>query len=843
MARKRNTRAAAIAVAAAAAVVAVPQAGAAADPSPAGIPKLTAQGVAGLAAPGRTKQVAVSATAQSTLAEHGIAADATSPVATIMETGTDPFRSQQWGLDAVKSPAANTASTGTGVTVAVIDSGVAKVQDLSGKILTGKDFLATGDGTNDQNGHGTGIASIIAATTNNAYGMAGVAPDVKILPVRVCDANGSCPMDSVAAGVLWAVDNGAQVINMSLGGGSTPALTSAIAYAAAHQVFVAAAAGNSAESGNPVMYPAGYDSVMAVGAVDSGKARASFSEFGPQVDIAAPGVGVVQAAPGEKWVLASGTSEASPHVAAAAALAKSYKPSITVGGMIVAMANSATDIGDQGRDDQFGSGLLDTSKLLATLGATVTTPAPAAPVPSAPATKAPVVQSLSPAMGSADGGTSVSITGTGFTSLDRDDPNAVLFGDVPAASFVVESATKITAVAPAGSGQVVVKAVNSVGASTGATKFSYRTPLGAEFDDGIVAKPSGGTIIPVTVTGGTAGATAKDFTAEKITAKLGAVAAPVAWVDETHLKITAPATTNANSVSLQLFHDGVPGPVSTSAVNYPPAVSVVSPSKVSGAGGSTVTITGAGFSGVDPSDPAGVTFGGVNADSFTVVSPTKITAVVPAGDNGPAAVNVRTSGGVSPDSAAARVTYRSVLGLTVPQDAAAKASGGTVLTLEVTGGTIGADARAFTAENIAVMNGKNRLTTAWADESHVKVTLPPSTADYVDVTVSHDGYPGDAARIPYVRLITSMSAVSDTVAGGKKVTIKLAGTDLANASDFMFGDNAADCAKQGTGTAITFVCTAPPASAAGPTWVSFAAGSGTQSRFTAASTFSYTDIG
>jgi subtilisin family serine protease len=776
----------------------------------------------------------ITTTARNELASRGITPAPSSPIATI--TGTDTFRSQQWGYDAIKTPAANTASTGTGITVAVVDTGVARVADLSGKILPGKDFIATGDGTADPNGHGTGVASIIAATVGNSAGLAGIAPNTRILPVRVCDAAGACPVDTVAAGITFAADNGAQVINVSIGGASTPALTAAVAYAESKGVTVAASVGNSAEKGNPVLYPGGYDTVIGVAATDNAGNRAVFSETGPQVDIAAPGVGIVQAAPGDKYVLASGTSQASPHVAAVAALAKSYKNTLTPADIRALVTGTAADLGPAGRDDQFGAGLLDAAKAMTALGATVTNPGPPTPNPTAPAVL-PVVTSAAPATGTGEGGSVVTVTGTNLNTA-----TGVMFGDTPATSFTIVSPAKLTAVTPAGAGTVVIKVVNNTGTSVSATvKYTYRAPLGADFTDGVQAKTAGGTIIPVTVTGGTAGATLKDFTAAKITAKVGGLTAPVTWTGPAGLKVTAPATTKAGAAAIQLFHDGIAGPLSTAKVNYPAAVTAISPAKVSTAGGTTVTITGTGFLGVDTTDPSSVTFAGIPATSFTVKSATQIVAVTPPGTNGPAPVTVRTTAGPSAALPAARIAYRSVLGLTVADGTAVKASGGPVI-LEVTGGTIGTNVKEFTAEAITITAGTTKLPATYVDPTHVKVTLPASANQQTTLTIMHDGIAGGQVTIGYAPVITSLSATSDTIAGGKQVTIRAAGAGITAATAFRFGDNPATCTAKGAGTAMTFTCTVPPAGQAGPTWVSFTTATGTPSRFTAAATFSYTDL-
>jgi hypothetical protein len=458
--------------------------------------------------------------------------------------------------------------------------------------------------------------------------------------------------------------------------------------------------------------------------------------------------------------------------------------------------------------------------------------------------KVPVITSISPASGNADGGTAVTITGSLLNTLDPTGNSAILFGDLPARKVEVVSATKVTAYAPAGAnGPVVVTANNSVGSSTGKVTFTYRGELGVTFTDGVAAKPAGGTVISVQVSGGTVGDSAKSFAAEKITAKVGTAAATVAWVDSTDLKITAPPTTNASAVPITLFHDGVAGPASTEMVDYTPVVASVQPAKINALGGDTVTITGLGFGGVDADDASSVTFGDADATSFTVVSPTKITAVAPAGADGAAPISVRTSGGTSADVASARVAYRMPLGVTVPDGTVAKSGGGTAVTFEVTDGTIGDTAKDFAAQGVALMAGKAKLAATWIDSTHLKATVPATDGDYIDVTLVHDGIGGAPLRINYVPVVASMTATSGPVGGDTKVTIKVAAAGGADPSSFVFGTVSATCTQLGTGKAASYACVVPPAGQAGPVWVSFTSANGVASGFTAVATYAYTDLG
>ncbi|WP_248293806.1 S8 family serine peptidase [Actinoplanes sp. TBRC 11911] len=315
--------------------------------------------------------------------------------------GDDPLRAQQWDLARMSAPQAWTRSTGAGVTVAVVDTGVDSTHpDLAGQVLPGGDFITGTEGAAvDPNGHGTHVAGTIAAVAGNNVGVSGVAPNAKILPVRVLGADGRGYTSTAAAGVVYAADHGADVINLSLSSTTpTDAMTNAVAYAHAKNVVVVAAAGNARGQGSPISYPAASDGVIAVAATDSADGVATFSNRGSYVDVAAPGVNIVSTRPGNLYARMSGTSMAAPHVAAVAALVRSAYPALSPDQIESALKSSAVDLGPAGRDDDFGAGLVDASAALTSLAP----PAPIVPAvtketnppaePKAPATQAPATQ-------------------------------------------------------------------------------------------------------------------------------------------------------------------------------------------------------------------------------------------------------------------------------------------------------------------------------------------------------------------------------------------------------------------------------------------------------------------
>jgi len=314
--------------------------------------------------------------------------------AAVQALADDPYRSQQWDLGKMNVPAASAKSTGSGVTVAVIDTGVdASHPDLAGQVLPGIDIVAggtTGVAT-DPNGHGTHVAGTIAALTGNGVGVASVAPGVKILPVRVLNANGSGYMSDAATGIVWAADHGANVINMSLGSSAqVSAVTNAIAYARSKGVTVVAAAGNSRTSGSPTSYPAADAGVIAVAATDSADTVAYYSNQGSYVDVAAPGSSITNTYPVAmgSYVVMSGTSMASPHVAAEAALLKAYNKSLTPDQIEKAIESTTVDLGTAGKDTDYGYGRIDAAAALAAVAPTSSAPS-TTPTTAVPTTKAP----------------------------------------------------------------------------------------------------------------------------------------------------------------------------------------------------------------------------------------------------------------------------------------------------------------------------------------------------------------------------------------------------------------------------------------------------------------------
>ena len=318
---------------------------------------------------------------------------------------TDPYVGLgQWGakkiqldkaIDAITTPLAP-------VTVAVLDTGVdATHPDLSGAVLGGTTFLGNASteclsgvspiGTDD-NSHGTHVAGIIAARANNNAGIVGVAQNARILPVKALDCTGSGSISDIATAIVYAVDHGARLINISLGSSSDSlTLQNAVQYATQHNVLIVAAAGNCGilstrclNQQNLVEYPAAYADVLGVGATSMDDSIASFSTQGAQVGVSAPGVRIVSSVPNYRtyqsdhggttgYAAFSGTSQATPYVTGLAALLLGIDPTLNVTQLLARLRTTSDDLGVAGVDTAFGAGRVNALR-----AATATLPVTAA---------------------------------------------------------------------------------------------------------------------------------------------------------------------------------------------------------------------------------------------------------------------------------------------------------------------------------------------------------------------------------------------------------------------------------------------------------------------------------
>ncbi|MCS7038944.1 MAG: S8 family serine peptidase [Anaerolineae bacterium] len=319
----------------------------------------------------------------------------------------DPLYGEQWNLPLIRAPEAWEQANGAGVTVAVVDSGVSPGDDLACVTFVDEFNALTGrsgpGAARDENGHGTHVAGTIAQCTNNGIGVAGVAPAVHLMPIRVLDAAGFGSFAAVAQGVEWARNHGAAVINLSLGMAcstqtwpqcSSSILNEALAAAAAADIVIVAAAGNFNQG--VLAFPGNHPEVIGVGAVDQDLARAPYSNRGQALDLSAPGgnlqrdgdgdghpdhIAILQQTiVGSSWQYQhkQGTSMAAAHVSGAVALLRGYVPGATRGQIRAALQETARDLGPSGFDTNFGHGLIQIDAALRRLEAMVMAPTPTA---------------------------------------------------------------------------------------------------------------------------------------------------------------------------------------------------------------------------------------------------------------------------------------------------------------------------------------------------------------------------------------------------------------------------------------------------------------------------------
>ncbi|MEB3196618.1 MAG: S8 family peptidase [Candidatus Sericytochromatia bacterium] len=287
-------------------------------------------------------------------------------------TGPDPLAPRQWAVAKLQLEAAHRITTSSPrVMLAILDSGVdwthpdlATADGLS-RVVKGRDTLKHNDEPHDGHGHGTHAAGIAAASANNGVGVVGVAPNCRILAEKVVSDYGYGDVASVAAGIVHAVDQGAQVLSMSLGSPTpNPVVRDAVLYAQGKGAVLVAAMGNSGHE--DILYPAAFPGVIAVGATRSDDTRASFSSFGDWISVAAPGDNIVSTVPSHAsmhpvrdygWM--SGTSMATPHVAGLAALLRDLHPDWTFEQVKQRIEQTATPLGGSAFNKYFGHGRID----------------------------------------------------------------------------------------------------------------------------------------------------------------------------------------------------------------------------------------------------------------------------------------------------------------------------------------------------------------------------------------------------------------------------------------------------------------------------------------------------
>jgi len=273
----------------------------------------------------------------------------------------DPFISEQWGWYRINADKAYEAGyNGSGIIVAVLDTGVDEDHpDLQANIIDGWNFVDNNDNVTDLDGHGTMVTGIIAAVANNGIGIAGVACGVSIMPLKVLSSSGGSWIDLDRA-IIRAADNGAKIIVMSLGGKYSLlslATEAAIEYAYRKGCILVAAAGN--DNTSEPFYPAAYEEVIAVSAIDLDDEKADFSNYGNYINFCAPGVDILSTWKDGNYAYGSGTSFAVPFVAGVIALLLSKHPELSNEDVIATLQFQAEDLGEEGWDPYYGWGLID----------------------------------------------------------------------------------------------------------------------------------------------------------------------------------------------------------------------------------------------------------------------------------------------------------------------------------------------------------------------------------------------------------------------------------------------------------------------------------------------------
>jgi subtilisin family serine protease len=320
----------------------------------------------------------------------------------------DPMSGSEWHLSTIGAPTAWAYTSGAGITIAILDTGVDGTHpDLAANMVPGWNFYDNNSDTHDVNGHGTMVAGTAAAVTNNGVGVAAVAGAAKIMPIRIADPSAYALWSTVAQGITYAADHGARVVNLSYqGASSSSTIQQAASYLRSKGGVLFVAAGNTGAVDNT----APTDLMMVVAATLADDSHASWSTYGSFVDISAPGYNIVSTAPGGSYWYCWGTSLSTPIVAGTAALILAKRPDFTPAQVDAALKSTATDLGASGPDIYFGAGRVNAAAALQQAASSSTSTAD---------TTKPSVAIASPTVGTVSGTVTFSINASDNVGVSR----------------------------------------------------------------------------------------------------------------------------------------------------------------------------------------------------------------------------------------------------------------------------------------------------------------------------------------------------------------------------------------------------------------------------------------
>jgi len=383
-------------------------------------------------------------------------------------TVNDPNFSSEWHLPTIGASTAWDIALGSGVTIAILDTGVDGTHpDLAPRLVPGWNFYDNNSNTSDVYGHGTAVAGTAAAAMNNGIGVAGVAGNANIMPVRISDPTGYALWSTIAQGLTWAADHGARVANISYAVANSATVISAANYFRSKGGVVAVAAGNTGAVDNTSPTSA----MLVVSATDASDVRASFSTYGSMVAIAAPGVNIYTTANGGGYRYASGTSFSSPIVAGTAALVLSRRPDYSPSQVDAVLKSTAMDLGTGGTDIYYGAGRVNAA-------AAVLQAASSGPGDSTP----PTVAIASPTSGSVSGTVTVAVNASdnvGVTRVELRVNGAMVATDTAAPfQFAWNSASVVN-----GTAQLAAVAFDAAGNSRTSTAVAVNVANGTTTPD------------------------------------------------------------------------------------------------------------------------------------------------------------------------------------------------------------------------------------------------------------------------------------------------------------------------------------------------------------------------